>query len=87
MSRWFAQDTVELTGLVQYHLDGVLVLVELIPLALLTPARSPRASLDNAHLLRAILVVVKLVSPLAVAISVVMSALAGCRLGLACSRH
>jgi hypothetical protein len=77
---------VELAWLIQHHLDGVLVLVELISLALLTLACNPRASLDCGHLLRAILVVMTLVFPLAVAVIVVVPTLAGCQLGLACSR-
>jgi hypothetical protein len=76
----------ELTRLIQHHLDGVLVLVELVSLALLASARSPRASLDSSHLLGSILVVVMLVLSLAMEITIVMSVLAGCRLGLACSR-
>jgi hypothetical protein len=76
----------ELTRLIHHHLDGVLVLVELVPLALLASARSPWASLDNSHLLGAILVVVTLVLPLAMAITVVMSAFE-CQLGLTRSQH
>jgi hypothetical protein len=41
--------------------------------------------LDSNHLLGAILVVMALVLPLAMAIAVVVSALARCQLGLACS--
>jgi hypothetical protein len=87
MSCWFAQDTVELIGLIQHHLDGALILVELISLALLTSTRSPRASLNSGHLLGAILVVVTLIFPLAMAITVMMTTLAGCQLGLACSQY
>jgi hypothetical protein len=72
----------ELAWVVQHHLDGALVLVELVTLALLTPARSPRASMDSGHLLRAVLVVMTFILPLAVAVSIVVSALDGCRLGL-----
>jgi hypothetical protein len=78
---------VKLTGLIQHHLDGVLVLAELVSVVLLASAHSPWASLDSCHLLGAVLVVMTLVLPLAVAITVMMSALAGCRLGLACSRY
>jgi hypothetical protein len=68
---------VELAWLVQHHLDGVLVFVELVALAPLTPARSPQASLDCGHLLQALLVVMALVFPLAVTVAVVMPVLAG----------
>jgi hypothetical protein len=67
---------VELAWLVQHHLDGVLVFVELVALAPLTPARSPRASLDYGHLLQAVLVIMALVFPLAMTIAVVMPILA-----------
>jgi hypothetical protein len=73
----------ELTGLIQHHLDSVLVLAEFVPFALLASTRSPRASLNNGHLLGAVLVVTTLFFPLAVSITVVMSSLAGCRLRLA----
>jgi hypothetical protein len=72
--------------MVQHHLDGVLIFVELVALAPLAPARSPRVSLDCNHLLRVILVVVTLIFPLAMTVAIVMPALAGCRLGLAYSR-
>jgi hypothetical protein len=73
----------ELAGLIQHHLDGVLVLAEFVPFALLASTRSPRASLNSSYLLGAVLVVTALVFPLAVSIMVVMSPLAGCRLRLA----
>jgi hypothetical protein len=87
VSCWFAQDTVELIGLIQHHLDGVLVLVELVSLTLLASAHSPRASLDSGYLLGAVLVVMTLVLTLVVVITVMMPALAGCRLVLACCRY
>jgi hypothetical protein len=71
---------------VQHHLDDVLVLVELVTFAPLAATHSPRASLDCGHLLRAILLLVTLVFPLAVTVVVMMPALARCRLGLPCSR-
>jgi hypothetical protein len=82
---WFAHNAVELIGLIQHHLDGVLVLAELVSFALLDSTRSPRASLDSNHLLGTILVVVTLVFPLAMAVTIVVYALAGCRLGLTSS--
>jgi hypothetical protein len=73
----------EFAGLIQHHLDGVLVLAEFVPFALLASTRSPQASLNNSYLLEAVLVVTVLVFPLAVSITVVMSSLAGCQLRLA----
>jgi hypothetical protein len=73
----------ELARLIQHHLDGVLVFVELVSFALLTSTRSPWASLNNSYLLRTILVVAALVLPFSMSITVVMSSLAGCRLRLA----
>jgi hypothetical protein len=87
VSRRLAQDAMKLTGLIQHHLDGVFVLAELVSFALLASARSPRASLDSSHLLGAVLVVMTLIFPLFMAIMVVMSALVGCRLGLASGRR
>jgi hypothetical protein len=75
----------ELSWLVQHHLDGVLLLVELVTFVSLAATRSPRASLDGGHLLQAIPVVMALVFPLDVAIAVVVPALAGSRLGLSYS--
>jgi hypothetical protein len=72
----------KLAWLVQHHLDGVLVFVELVTFLNLAPARNPWASLDCGHLLRAILVVMTLMFPLVVTVSVIMPALAECRLGL-----
>jgi hypothetical protein len=73
----------ELAGLIQHHLDGVLILAEFVSFALLASTRSPRGSLNSGHLLGAVLVVTALIFPLAVPITVVMSSLAGCRLRLA----
>jgi hypothetical protein len=73
----------ELAGLIQHHLNGVLVLAELVFFVLLASTRSPRASFYSGHLLGAVLVVMALIFPLAVPITVVMSSLAGCRLRLA----
>jgi hypothetical protein len=72
----------ELTGLIQHHLDGVLVLAEFVTFALLASARSPWASLNSSHLLGAILVVTAFIFPLAMSITIVMSSLTGCRLRL-----
>jgi hypothetical protein len=78
---------VELARLIQHHLDGVLVLAELVSFVFLTSTRSPRASLNNSHLLGTVFVVMTLVLPLAMTIMVVMSALAECRLRLASGWH
>jgi hypothetical protein len=77
----------ELAGLIQHRLDGVLVLAEFVFFALLAFTRSPRASLNSGHLLGAVLVVVALIFPLAVLITVVMSSLTGSRLRLASGRR
>jgi hypothetical protein len=73
----------ELAGLIQHHLDGVLILAEFVPFAFLASTHSPGASLNRSYLLGAVLVVTAFVLPLAMSIMVVMSSLAGCRLRLA----
>jgi hypothetical protein len=72
----------ELIGLIQHHLDGVLVLAKFVSFEFLASTRSPRASLNSGHLLGAVFVVTALIFPLAMLIMVVMSFLAGCRLRL-----
>jgi hypothetical protein len=72
----------ELTGLIQHHPDGVLVLAKFVAFALLASARSPWASLNSSHLLGAILVVTAFVFPLAMSIIIVMSSLTSYRLRL-----
>jgi hypothetical protein len=67
----------ELAGLIQHHLDGVLIFAEFVPFAFLASTRSPGASLNSSYLLGAVLVVTAFVLPLVVSITVVMSSLAG----------
>jgi hypothetical protein len=76
----------EFAGLIQHHLNGVLVLAKFIPFALLAATHSPRASLNSCHLLRVVLVVMALHFPFAMPIVVVMSSLTRCRLRLTPSR-
>jgi hypothetical protein len=72
----------ELIGLIQHHLDGVLVLAKLVTFVLLASTCSPRASLNSSHLLGAILVVTVFVFPLAMSIMIVMFSSTDCRLRL-----